>query len=844
MIDTNTSIVYNNKDICCYNTSLLIKYAREKGIDDDVIFSGIDETREVLLDHREWTSSYNWMKLAQNIKVALGNTPDILFKIATEIINNDISYFFVFFLKVAPFSLLNSSLSIYTKKYSNKNLNIYFKSQKDGELEAFFVPTNPSLYTKEFCDFNKGWSFSTIKFRGGKNILVKEVACVNRDGAPHCHYKFTFTPRPTIIRKIKDFFYFRFRDHRSIIQRLELHHKNFLEQYEEIVSLKDFYSHIMNTMTEGILWLDEMGKITFVNNGFCTMIQHHCDTVNGNNIRDFLSKRITENQFQDIFQQVKNSASRSGTHQLVFATKNGEERVGMANILWVVSEHYGPAYLVSIRDITEQKKVEKKLFASEAKYTSMYENSPAIIIGLSVEGDFLYANPAMEQLCDYTEDELKKMNLAEIIEPDTDFELEPFLKERSNKGERLQEIHFMTKTGNWKVVFLNSYYVYDDYDQVAGIAGIGVDITKTKLLTEQLIHSQRMDLLGKMAGGLAHDFKNLLSVIMGFTEFIVKKSEEKKTIGYAKNIQKASERGAELTRNLLTFSRGENVKKSVFNLNEMLQEIQTMIIPVLPSNVNVRIELSAEEYYMKGDEGKIHQSILNLCLNAKDAIDPEKDGMLVLRVKSSPLEGHGRIEVEDNGCGIDPAIIDRIYDPMFSTKKKQDNSGLGLSVVYGVVETHKGKVSVSSVPGEGTTFMIDLPLINNKLDKLDASLKEEGVVMIIDDDEHYIELCSDTLVNRGYEIIAFEDSTKALEWYKENSTDVSIVVVDIHMPQMNGIELVHHFRKIKKVLKIVWMGNCFTDEQKEELSSDPLLEKPFNPEALEKALSSFYFDLA
>jgi two-component system cell cycle sensor histidine kinase/response regulator CckA len=337
---------------------------------------------------------------------------------------------------------------------------------------------------------------------------------------------------------------------------------------------------------------------------------------------------------------------------------------------------------------------------------------------------------------------------------------------------------------------------------------------------------------------------------MGFGDLILRKEPDEAIKKYTGNIRKASERASRLIRNLLTFSRGEIVEKKIFNLNELLIEVKNLAIPIIPSDIRIYSEMPEKAYFIEGDSGKIHQCILNLCLNAKDAIG-EKAGSITIKLSDSQKEGFVIIDVEDTGPGIPPDIIEHIFDPFFSTKKKKKGTGLGLSVVYGIVKSHGGDIILDSRPGEGTTFCIELPTIHHTIEKkkikkeetkeisLYTSDRSDGLIMIVDDDELMREFCNETIEKQGYPTIQFSDSKKAVRWFKTNSEKIRVVLADIVMPQMDGITMVKHLREIKNDLRVIWMSAYLSPEMKRPSGDDPVLKKPFNSTDLLKTIDSF-----
>ena len=835
----------NIKEISCYSTFLLIKYAKQKGLEKD-IFKGIEVSQDSLVNVREWTDAYTWTKLARNLEHALGYKPGILADVACEIMKSEISSFFVFFLRIAPLKLVVRNVDSYIRKYSNKNLRTQINFMKDGLLDIYFRPLNPSRYSSQMCDFNRGWTLSTLIAKGYKNIVLTEMSCSIKSNGSSCHYRVQWSPSSGIIRGLKDFFFFRFRDYRSIIQHMEENHQRLFQQYNEIVSLKneieasrDFYSHIMKNINEGIVWLDENGEIVFANEAFCRMLQYRFEEFSGRFFWDFCSKDKSSLEYRNRFLFSQEKKGELCTDEFVLMTRSNMELIGETTYAWIADESRKPGFLVNVRDVTERRKIERRLSVSENRYRSLYENSPALIIGLDVEGRIIYANPAMEEISGYSEKELKGMHFGKLVAPEAYFDAQRLIKGSLDKEVRLQEVHFRTKSGEWKSSAFNSYPIFDSNNQLAGIAGIGIDITETRRLNEKLIQSQRMDLLGQMAGGLAHDFNNILMAIYGYSRLLLKEENEA-TKNYAQAIGKGSERASELIKKLLTFSRGEIGKRENFNIKNIIKEVGDLVIPLVPKKVRVELYLPERECYIKGDSGKLHQCLLNLCMNARDAIG-DKSGIIRVRLKDSEKKGYLTIEIQDTGHGIPPDIIERIFDPFFSTKKMKKGAGLGLSVAYGVVRSHRGDILVKSRPGEGTTFCIELPEEPGgkretiRAEKSSADNKE-GKVMIIDDEVLIRGFCDDMLKDQGYSTVQFPNAEDAIEWFAKHGDNVQFAIVDIILPGMDGIEMVERLRTIRGELKVIWMTGYMSPQLKQPPQDDPVLIKPFSPVKLMKAI--------
>jgi CheY-like chemotaxis protein len=270
----------------------------------------------------------------------------------------------------------------------------------------------------------------------------------------------------------------------------------------------------------------------------------------------------------------------------------------------------------------------------------------------------------------------------------------------------------------------------------------------------------------------------------------------------------------------------------------VVKEVRTLLLPVIPKNIKVNIDLPKRNFQVLGDSGKIHQCLLNLCLNAKDALG-SKHGKINLKLLKPADNEYVIIEVEDTGPGIPPNTIERIFDPFFSTKPSKRGTGLGLSVVYGIVRGHNGKITVDSRPGEGTTFRIELPAVQvekkksiKKSRKKQELEKKQGTVMIIDDEVLVRGFCDDVLKDQGYATIQFGNGQKALSWFERNAQEVRFAIADIIMPQMDGIETVEKLRAIRRDLKVIWMTGYVSPNAKKPPEKDPFLTKPFTPVTL------------
>ena len=809
----------------CYSTALLLKYALNKGFKIDALLKGIEDKRAILENSHEWIDHHTLITLLKNYEECGGD----IFTSGVEITSNQVTSFQLLFLKIAslPFILKNYA-SHYEKKITPL---IKFSAELKtwGVLDIVFRPKDKTKYSSHICDFNRGCTHAIGQHKKLRNFKLTEISCAARSDASECRYRVTWTPDPPFIEKFKEFFLFRFTNQKSILAHMENTHNQLQSQYNELETIKDFYGHVMANMQEGVVWLDPDGKITFVNKGFLTIVRiDNQEAVLGKSWTDFLSGDLMRDIGRDLLKESRESPGAPDSFDLMLSTSDNDERLGQTTCLWVESTQQKPGYLLTIRDITDKRTIERKLFAAENRYRSLYENSPALIVGLDLTGKFLYANPAMEVQSGYTEKELKAMNFSQLVAPDgSGVDTMAMLAQRTG-GVNLQEMHYRTKDDQWKSVTLATFPLHDDKSAVIGLGGIGIDITETKRLNEMLIQTQRMELLGQLAGGLAHDFKNMLTVISGYTKLITKISDNEKIQSFAGNIEIATERAANLTRNLLTFSRGEEVRNEVFIVNDIVTEVAKLLPPVLGRSIKLSLEMPETKFRIKGDPGKVHQCLLNLSINARDAMKENGEGVLTIRVPE-PTDPHWlTIEVADNGPGIPPNIIERIFDPFFTTKKKGEGTGLGLSVVYGIVKSHGGKITVDSRPAEGACFRIKLPLEG-------ASLTPTGrTVLVVDNDVVMRSFCAEILLHQNYNALQFTTINECCEWIDKNRAKEAFGSIIVLISAQYHSIAEKPLNSIKEIITI-WI--CKDDETIPG-NQHFVLRQPFPPAALYKIIES------
>ncbi|MEW6208065.1 MAG: PAS domain S-box protein [Acidobacteriota bacterium] len=511
------------------------------------------------------------------------------------------------------------------------------------------------------------------------------------------------------------------------------------------------------------------------------------------------------------------------------------------------------SYIVTtVRDITERKRAEGRLRAAEEKYRSIIHNAVYGIYLSSPEGRFLEVNPALVSMLGYdSAGELMALDISRDIFLDS--------RERERLMKYWNEGSFEGIEARWKrkdqstiIVRLSGRAIRNDEERLEAFEVIVEDITERRSLEEQLRQSQKMEAIGRLAGGVAHDFNNLLTAINGYADIIIGKLPGDNPLHQdAEEIRKAGKRAATLTGQLLAFSRRQMLQTRVLNLNSVINDSIKMLRRMIGEDVELITRLDDDLALVRADPGQIEQVIMNLAVNARDAMP--QGGTLTIETAntlidesytrkhvSTRLGRYVRLKVNDTGCGMDEEICLRIFEPFFTTKERGKGTGLGLSTVYGIVKQSGGHITVNSQPNKGTTFRILLPMVEEKTDEAGAPAahrahppKGSETILVVEDEEAVRKLTRIILSVGGYTVLEAANGREAIEMCSQRSVD--LLLTDVVMPQMSGRELVEKVSIICPQMKVLYMSGYTDDAMIRHGVLDagvPLLQKPFTPEAL------------
>jgi PAS domain S-box-containing protein len=528
-----------------------------------------------------------------------------------------------------------------------------------------------------------------------------------------------------------------------------------------------------------------------------------------------------------------------GQHRMLAICTYFLDKCGASEVIDVVSNH---EYALikrggkwEIIESAKRKRAGEALQRSESKYKTLVENLPQKIFLkdrnlIYISCNEYYANDlriAPDDIAGKTDYDFYPKELAEKYRADDKQIME------SGRTEEIEERYIEDGRDVW--VHTAKTLVMDGNGSVIGILGIFWDITERKraeeemrVLEEQFRQSQRMEAVGQLAGGIAHDFNNILTIIKGYSQLSL--SELKKNDPLRENIeeiQKASERAANLIHQLLAFSRRQVMEMRTLHLNTLLRDLYRMLRQVIGEDIELVTLLAEDLGRVKADTGQIEQVIMNLAVNARDAMP--KGGKLTIEIANVELDGkyalkhiavkpghYVMLSMSDTGCGMTPEVKDRVFEPFFTTKKKGKGTGLGLSTVYGIVKQSCGNIWVYSEPGKGTTFKIYLPRVDEPLEELKEEVRKKELpggsetIFVVEDNEEVRKLAKRILEKQGYKVLEASQGNEALQICEEHKGPIHMIVTDVVMPGMDGRELANCLKVHHPKMKVLYMSG-YTD---------------------------------
>ncbi len=536
-------------------------------------------------------------------------------------------------------------------------------------------------------------------------------------------------------------------------------------------------------------------------------------------------------------------------------------RYAIAEMRAVETEWKGKSvHLASLQDMTETFEAEQALQESEEKFRLMAEHIEAVF-WMSKPGatELVYVSPSYEKIWGRPLQSVydNPHSLVEVVHPNDREQL--LLKAKDHvQGHYEAEYRLLRDDGSIRWIYDKGSPVYDEQDNLILMTGIATDITerkemeeKQKKLEEQLFQSQKMEAIGQLAGGVAHDFNNILLVIRGYSHFLLNGLAEDNALREdVTEIDKAVDRASALTRQLLAFSRRQILQPEILNLNDIIANLEKMLRRLIGEDIEFKTTLESELGSVNVDPGQIEQVIMNLTVNARDAMP--HGGILFMETANVALDevkveehyiipagNYAMIAISDTGIGMDNEMKRKIFEPFFTTKEEGKGTGLGLSTVYGIVKQSEGYINVYSEPGQGTTFRIYFPRIEQeKKRKTTMEIPAVGgneTILVVEDDELVRKMVCRYLGKAGYQIIEAESGEEAISMFEDRKEKIDLILSDVIMPQMSGRQLADQAVTIKPEMKILYMSGYTDDAIVHHGVLEPdvhFLQKPFTQESL------------
>ena len=616
------------------------------------------------------------------------------------------------------------------------------------------------------------------------------------------------------------------------------------------------YRHLVEHSLGLICCHDLDGKLLWINPEAARILGYDPNRAVGHSVAEVLVPAVRP-QFEEYLDQIRRHASASGLMRIL--TKDGTERIWFyRNVLF--EDHV----LGHALDVTEQQRAKKELEktqqeleqrvaqrtaalqASEQMFRSLSLCCPVGIFQTDVEGRVTYLNPLCQAILSLGQGQRLDEYWAESLHPEDRAGVLATWLEAVRKGlPYLREFRLRPAGGVTPWVRVHTAPLLDDQGQIVGHAGAVEDLTERRYVDEQLRQAQKMEAVGKLAGGVAHDFNNILTAIHGYSELLLERPECTEPMRREiEEVRKAAERAGALTRQLLTFSRRQVLQPKVLDLNVLLADLYNMMRRVIGEDLDLQAISGPALRLVKADPGQIEQVILNLAVNARDAMP--HGGRLTIETRNVDLDAayaglhpgvqpgpYVKLAVSDGGSGMDEETRSRLFEPFFTTKAGQ-GTGLGLSIVYGVVQQSGGHLSVESQPGAGTTFEIYLPQAEAAAaEEPEATVVEPAAggsetILLVEDEAPVKDLVRTILQRCGYSVLEAADGATALHLAEAHPGAIHLLFTDVVMPGLSGPELLKRLAPQRPGMQVLYMSG-YADKT---VPGNHFLQKPFTKEAL------------
>ena len=551
--------------------------------------------------------------------------------------------------------------------------------------------------------------------------------------------------------------------------------------------------------------------------------------------RQVMDTRIPKLNYEEPQYRVDGSSSWLRTSKTPLYDKDG-------NVIGILGMY---------EDITEQKKMELALRESEIKYRELVDKS---IVGIYITQNHIlkFCNKRFAEIFGFSNPgEIVGNHVQFLIAEESWQAVDTQVKLRESGKLESAHYEFKGKRKDGTIIDLEVLGIRIIFEGKPAVQGTLIDITDKKAFQTQMLRSQRLESLGTLAGGIAHDLNNVLSPILLSIEILRRHIKDEKSVQILDTLDKSATRGCEIIKQVLTFARGFSGEHVVIQPLHIIRELEHIVRETFPKSIQLKVSLQKDLWTIQGDPTQIHQVLLNVGINARDAmpyggtlkITAENANMKENELPAGTSARPGpyvKVGIEDTGTGIPPEIVDKIFEPFFTTKERGKGTGLGLSTVHSIVKTHRGFVTVNTELGKGTLFSIYLPAVEvSKSQTVQEMLKiAQGngeTILVVDDEQSILDITKNTLEMYGYKVITARDGVEALSVYTREKDKVDIVLTDLIMPSLDGLTTARTLRKMNPGVKIITSsGIKISDDDHESLGTENhiFLQKPYSAQKL------------
>ncbi len=609
------------------------------------------------------------------------------------------------------------------------------------------------------------------------------------------------------------------------------------EKEKEVRESEERYRNILDIMEEGYVEIDLKGNYIFANDAACRLSGYTRDELWGMNYRKFFSPE-TARRVKETYKRVFETGNPEFLLDYEVIRKDGSVRSFESNVALLRDASGRPIGFRNLnRDVTERTRAEDALRKSEEKYRTIIESMEEGLIESDLKGNCIFANDAACKLLGYARDELIGMSYKKRVAPEMRRQMYEAYHRiyETGKPEFLLDYGVVRKDGSVRILQSNIALMRDASGHPVGFRSLVRDITQLKKaeeekskIEEQLFQARKMESVGRLAGGVAHDFNNMLTVILGYTELIKSRlSQDDSLFKDILEIEKAAGRSKELTRQLLAYSRKEIIAPRPIDLNDLIVGGEKTLSRLLGEDIELRFYLKKDIWKIKVDPSQMELILINLTANARDAMP--NGGRLTIETENIQLnKAYCRIHlgfspgdyvllgVSDDGTGMDKETAKHVFEPFFTTKETGKGTGLGLATVYGIIKQNEGFINVYSEPGRGTTFKIYIP---RSLEEGEAIKPVEealitsgtGTVLLVEDDDMVRKITTEMLQAIGYTTLSARTPIEALSFCRNADTRIDLVITDVIMPQFSGKELSDRIKAIRPGAKVLFMSGYSTN---------------------------------